>query len=388
MKKRFFGILLALCLVVGLLPIAASADSTAKILLMGSVELSVTEGGAPVYTRNKGFDASNAPDGSCTFTAWTQEICDGTGTWNVKFEWPAGGTPTVTLKDAKFDYYDNDCEEYAYLDKGGDLVSTANRTTDDLKTGGETERNLIVAAIMPVKGYNIDLKVVLKGTNLVETGSGFVLANPSIKANGNEQASDAYANTYFKDLTFVGEGENKTTVNGGGIGIFNYDGYDVSFKDVNLTIGTTAAGTNAIPIHIANGNLTIDGGNIKVTQSNRAGITTQGSGDITINSGSLSVTGSVGQGPTNGVLNCAGKITINGGSVKATPEKAVGIYAKNGIEINGGTYTFVVRRYLTAPGSEVYEAVKNLQVGQTVDIEGFLYWYEGPQPHISSITVK
>ncbi len=58
------------------------------------------------------------------------------------------------------------------------------------------------------------------------------------------------------------------------------------------------------------------------------------------------------------------------------------------VEINGGTYTFVVRRYLTEPGSEVYEAVKNLKVGDTVDIEGFLYWYEGPQPHITSITVK
>ena len=58
------------------------------------------------------------------------------------------------------------------------------------------------------------------------------------------------------------------------------------------------------------------------------------------------------------------------------------------VEVEGGTYTFVVRRYLTAPGSEVYEAVKNLKVGDTVDIEGFLYWYEGPQPHISSITVK
>ena len=58
------------------------------------------------------------------------------------------------------------------------------------------------------------------------------------------------------------------------------------------------------------------------------------------------------------------------------------------LEVNGETYTFVVRRYLTAPGSEVYEAVKNLKVGDTVDIEGFLYWYEGPQPHISAITVK
>ena len=58
------------------------------------------------------------------------------------------------------------------------------------------------------------------------------------------------------------------------------------------------------------------------------------------------------------------------------------------LEVNGAVYTFVVRRYLTAPGSEVYEAVKNLQVGDTVDVEGFLYWYEGPQPHISSIVVK
>ena len=57
-------------------------------------------------------------------------------------------------------------------------------------------------------------------------------------------------------------------------------------------------------------------------------------------------------------------------------------------EVDGAKLTFVVRRYLTAPGSEVYETVKNLQVGDTVDIEGFLYWYEGAQPHISSITVK
>ena len=58
------------------------------------------------------------------------------------------------------------------------------------------------------------------------------------------------------------------------------------------------------------------------------------------------------------------------------------------LQINGAVYTFVVRRYLTVPGSEVYEAVKNLKVGDTVDVEGFLYWYEGPQPHISAITVK
>ena len=58
------------------------------------------------------------------------------------------------------------------------------------------------------------------------------------------------------------------------------------------------------------------------------------------------------------------------------------------VELDGAVYTFVVRRYLTAPGSDVYEAVKALQVGDKVDIEGFLYWYEGPQPHITGIGVK
>lgn len=58
------------------------------------------------------------------------------------------------------------------------------------------------------------------------------------------------------------------------------------------------------------------------------------------------------------------------------------------LQINDAVYTFVVRRYLTVPGSEVYEAVKNLKVGDTVDVEGFLYWYEGPQPHVTAITVK
>ncbi|MBR5341245.1 MAG: hypothetical protein IK151_04890 [Erysipelotrichaceae bacterium] len=58
------------------------------------------------------------------------------------------------------------------------------------------------------------------------------------------------------------------------------------------------------------------------------------------------------------------------------------------VEKDDMTYTFVVESYLCYDGSEAYEAVEALQVGQTVDLEGFLYWYEGPQPHIVSVTVK
>ena len=56
--------------------------------------------------------------------------------------------------------------------------------------------------------------------------------------------------------------------------------------------------------------------------------------------------------------------------------------------LNGKTYTFVIEYYLTGPDSAAYKAVQNLKVGDKIDMEGFLYWYEGMQPHITSVTVK
>ena len=56
--------------------------------------------------------------------------------------------------------------------------------------------------------------------------------------------------------------------------------------------------------------------------------------------------------------------------------------------VNGTTVNFTIEKYLTGSDTEVYQAVKNLKIGDTVDMEGFLYWYEGVNPHITSITVK
>ena len=58
------------------------------------------------------------------------------------------------------------------------------------------------------------------------------------------------------------------------------------------------------------------------------------------------------------------------------------------VSLNGQTYTFTVESYLCGNTTDVYNAVKNLQIGDTVDMEGFLYWYEGVNPHITSVTVK
>lgn len=55
---------------------------------------------------------------------------------------------------------------------------------------------------------------------------------------------------------------------------------------------------------------------------------------------------------------------------------------------DGQTYSFTVESYLCDQTTDVYAAVKNLNVGDTVDLEGFLYWYEGPNPHITKVTVK
>ncbi len=61
------------------------------------------------------------------------------------------------------------------------------------------------------------------------------------------------------------------------------------------------------------------------------------------------------------------------------------IYVK--VSDGNAEYDFCVERYLTGPETEVYAAVGALNAGDVVDIEGFLYWYEGVNTHITSVSV-
>lgn len=56
------------------------------------------------------------------------------------------------------------------------------------------------------------------------------------------------------------------------------------------------------------------------------------------------------------------------------------------VSIDGNTYTFTVESYLCDKTTDVYNAVKNLKIGDKIDMEGFLYWYQGVNPHITSVT--
>lgn len=56
------------------------------------------------------------------------------------------------------------------------------------------------------------------------------------------------------------------------------------------------------------------------------------------------------------------------------------------VSLNGETYTFTVESYLCDKTTDVYKAVTELEIGDKIDMEGFLYWYEGVNPHITSVT--
>jgi len=55
------------------------------------------------------------------------------------------------------------------------------------------------------------------------------------------------------------------------------------------------------------------------------------------------------------------------------------------VSSNGQSYSFCVEVYLTGTDTEVYKAVGELKAGDIVDIEGYLYWYEGVNTHITAV---
>jgi len=82
--------------------------------------------------------------------------------------------------------------------------------------------------------------------------------------------------------------------------------------------------------------------------------------------------------------NEAGEAVLYGAD--GTGEEGDDLYLT--LSTDGKEYTFVVESYLCDKTTTTYQTAKALKVGDTVDVIGYLYWYNGPQPHIDSITVK
>lgn len=59
-----------------------------------------------------------------------------------------------------------------------------------------------------------------------------------------------------------------------------------------------------------------------------------------------------------------------------------------GLSVDGKDYVFVVESDLCGADTETYKAVEALAEGATIDIEGYMYWYNGPQMWIEKVTTK
>ena len=70
---------------------------------------------------------------------------------------------------------------------------------------------------------------------------------------------------------------------------------------------------------------------------------------------------------------------------KNTEEKTDDLYFA--VDVDGQIYNFCVEFYLRGKDSDVYKAVEGLKVGDVVDLEGFLYWYNGANLQATSLTV-
>ena len=66
-------------------------------------------------------------------------------------------------------------------------------------------------------------------------------------------------------------------------------------------------------------------------------------------------------------------------------DKTDDLYFK--VSKDGQVYDFCVEYYLCNEETDIYKAVEALNVGDEIDVECFLYWYEGPNPHVIGMGV-
>ena len=100
---------------------------------------------------------------------------------------------------------------------------------------------------------------------------------------------------------------------------------------------------------------------------------------------------------TDELINCQNEfVAFKGMTVEAYDETGAAFAYKNAenktddlyfkVSKDGQTYDFCVEFYLCGQDTEVYKAVEALNVGDVIDMEGFLYWYNGANPHITKVT--
>lgn len=57
------------------------------------------------------------------------------------------------------------------------------------------------------------------------------------------------------------------------------------------------------------------------------------------------------------------------------------------VSLNGVSFSLVVESYLRGADTDVYQTVESLKEGDIIDVEAYLYWYNGANPHVINVLV-
>jgi len=323
MNKKYIALLLALCLIVGLLPAVASTVSAEGevlseiIRVMGSsTDIRASTDGKCTYLKNETVTYKRSDSTTYEGTKWTV-VASNTeiepSDWNVKFAFPAGGVPTLTLKGAILDSFD-DTTENSY----GTAVAAI--TFKDSK---------------PV----YDLKIVIQQDSYIATGS-------YVFSSGD----------HIGNVTISSVGAAKLTTRSTK-GICTKDS-DLILDNANLDMEVYKYnGTDCFPLcTTGTGNIIINGGNLDLKSTKPSGLSggwngpvqsmikTNGTGNITINGSNIKLYASYQSSTNAGAIQTTGAdavLTINGGTLDIRTGCVHGFLSKKPIALNGSNVTVV-----------------------------------------------
>ncbi len=270
MKKRLFSLIVAICLIVALVPVLASADPATATITFGGQERTVTQGAAASYF---------------TTTGGTVASGDAT-TYNIKYEYPTNGVPTLSLKGA-------------YL-------------TDPI-----------------VNTSAVDVKIVIEKADAATT-----------VPQGETADSYLTGGISWENGTLAIEGKDDSVLKivSAGHGI-NLKKTTAAFKDLDLDISVAGSGIRAIKT--VHANVTFDGCDVKLYSAASVAYGAEGTEgtDSTMTMNNSSISAESGTGMAMYVVDTKHIITVNSGelTVQSGSGKASQFNAAGQVKVNGGT---------------------------------------------------
>lgn len=334
MKKRILSFLLIACMVASLLPVVTAAEAQ-KGATVGFVKgygttadgkpradtemLKIKEGGEPLY-------ATTTEEFFCKTEGATAE------NYNIKFEYPAGGTPTLYLRGAHLK------TTMGY----GIVPNYASNGRFDLQIIVETD-SIIESQSNSILLVNSDLTITGPGKlTLTSTKAPAIF----VKRQEEENAKDAYhitiknANLDISVLetpgTNITAGQGDIIIEESTLTLHNKGSKGIETKKGNLTVTNSTLdvdAANATALHCV-GNIAFHNATVKAVSGLQAVHT---EGDLTIQNSTVLFTGSNKKTATMDIL---GKFTIDYSTVEIIGQAST-IFSKDTVPAFTGYFRAV-----------------------------------------------